>query len=147
MEKLKPFWNFMRSVSRCLDTWDSRSVASGTRSVLQKLPQLARGSRTCPFLSFHLQSTMDTLPFPMRGRSPLLRTINPERTLLLNLPTASCDKDVQIVNVYTFASAFPLAVVMTVGSFDCLMYIFQQKQVQRDAPLCTKEFSIFMVAI
>ena len=73
-ERLKPFWNLVRLVSQCLDTWEMQSVARCLAWVLlagdiaigrptsglgrpvyevrQKRPQLAHGSHTCIVFNF-----------------------------------------------------------------------------------------------
>ena len=118
-------------------------------------PLLAHVSQTRTSSFFHLQSTMETIPFPFVGVANSSHN-KPKQSTAGESSGSIIGTKASKSSTYTAASsvdsALPLAVVKTAGSFDLLLVFFNRSEfslthhVERCASDHNK-FSIFMFAI
>ena len=148
-EKLKPVWNLLRPVSRCLDTRENAigrpirdqglrhvfgpglmvlghlgfAIGRQTPSRRHRVPQKWHMvQRLAPCNCPSSMNDGDS-PFSNHESSPFLHTINPESTpgeSSINIIATKTSKSLTYNVATSIDFALPLAVVMTVGSFGFL---------------------------
>ena len=138
-KKAKPLWHLMRLVSKCLDhgkcnrwpdvwpgfSWLGTSEIRGSCGHCHNW-HMVRRLAPHKFSIFHQRWRL--FLFPFTGVVLFFRIVNQETALLVNLSNSIIVTKTSKSSARTAASsvdsALPLAVVMTVGSFDLLMGSF-----------------------